>query len=46
MRCSLFLAVALALGGSFGAVALEAAAQSRAAVRQTAEGGMVLTVRP
>lgn len=43
MRCSLFLAVALALGGSFGAAAPDAAAQTRAAVRQTAEGSMVLT---
>lgn len=42
MRSSLFLALALALGGSIAA-APEAAAQSRSEMRKTAEGSMVLT---
>jgi hypothetical protein len=43
MGSSLCVALALALGGSIVAGAPAAAAQSSAAVRQTAEGGMVLT---
>lgn len=43
MRCSLYLAMALALGGGIIAAAPDAAAQSRSEVRKTAEGSMVLT---
>ena len=43
MRSSLYLALALALGGSIVAAAPQAAAQSRSDVRRTAEGSMVLT---
>lgn len=43
MRCSLFLAVALALGGTLSAIPVDAQAQSRRQVQQTAEGSMVLT---
>lgn len=43
MRGSLFLAVALALGAGVVTAIPDADAQSRRAVRQTAEGSMVLT---
>lgn len=43
MRSSLFLAVVLALGGTVAAVPVDAQAQSRRQVKQTAEGAMVLT---
>lgn len=43
MRSSLFLAVVLALGGVVAAVPVDAQAQSRRQVKQTAEGAMVLT---
>lgn len=43
MRCSLYLAMALALGGGIIAAAPDVAAQSRSEVRKTAEGSMVLT---
>lgn len=43
MRSSLYLALALALGGSIVAAAPDAAAQTRSEMRKTAEGSMVLT---
>ena len=43
MRSSLFLAMALALGGTLSALPVDAQAQTRRQVKQTAEGAMVLT---
>ncbi len=43
MRSSLFLAVALALGGTLSTLPVDAQAQTRRQVKQTAEGAMVLT---